>query len=337
MSIFAGARRSAVGAKAGGCTPARLPSARSSTPGRRPPMSAPKIGHWESDSLLFGRVQAVNVLVDRLSRFTVLTRLAGKTARDTRHVLVERLDRLPRRSLTADNGAECADHGSISQELAIPFFFCHPYHSWEKGTVENANGLIRPASISGAVQMRLARLPAEATDTLRVAAIVGRVFQVGLLASLLDFSEEVAEDLLRPALQAGLLRSLTAGEFTFSHDKIREVLYNEVSSSRRQRLHEHIGDALEAPGLPLRTQRLSDLAFHFARSTDRDRGARYSLETGLSAMETYAGEEARLHFRAALSLLPPDDAGRGGVLVGLGEACLLAGDEVDAICWFREP
>jgi len=90
-----------------------------------------EIGHWESDSLLFGREQAVNVLVDRLSRFTVLTRLAGKTARDTRQVLVERLDRLPHRSLTADNGGENADHGPISQQLAIPFFFCHPYHSWE--------------------------------------------------------------------------------------------------------------------------------------------------------------------------------------------------------------
>lgn len=102
-----------------------------------------EIGHWESDSLLFGREEAVNVLVDRLSRFTVLTRLAGKTARDTRQVLVERLDPLPRHSLTADNGGENADHGRISQQLAIPFFFCHPYHSWEKGTVENTNGLIR--------------------------------------------------------------------------------------------------------------------------------------------------------------------------------------------------
>jgi IS30 family transposase len=102
-----------------------------------------EIGHWESDSLLFGREQAVNVLVDRLSRFTVLTRLAGKTARDTYQVLVARLDPLPHRSLTADNGAENADHGRISQKLAIPFFFCHPYHSWEKGTVENTNGLIR--------------------------------------------------------------------------------------------------------------------------------------------------------------------------------------------------
>lgn len=100
-------------------------------------------GHWETDSLLFPEEQALNVLVDRLSRFTVLTRLDGKTARDTSQVLIERLSALPRRSLTADNGSENADHTSVSQKLDIPFFFCHPYHSWEKGTVENTNGLIR--------------------------------------------------------------------------------------------------------------------------------------------------------------------------------------------------
>jgi len=100
-------------------------------------------GHWETDSLLFPAEQALNVLVDRLSRFAVLTRLEGKTARDTCRVLVQRLSALPRRSLTADNGSENADHASISDQLHIPFFFCHPYHSWEKGTVENTNGLVR--------------------------------------------------------------------------------------------------------------------------------------------------------------------------------------------------
>jgi len=100
-------------------------------------------GHWETDSLLFPEEQALNVLVDRRSRFTVLTRLEGKTARDTCQVLVERLSALPHRSLTADNGSENADHTRVSEELQIPFFFCHPYHSWEKGTVENTNGLIR--------------------------------------------------------------------------------------------------------------------------------------------------------------------------------------------------
>jgi len=102
-----------------------------------------EIGHWESDSLLFGHDQALNVLVERLSRFTVVTRLRNKTAHDTRHALVARLAQLPHSSITADNGSENADHVMVSHTLAIPFYFCHPYHSWEKGTVENTNGLIR--------------------------------------------------------------------------------------------------------------------------------------------------------------------------------------------------
>lgn len=102
-----------------------------------------EVGHWESDSLLFRHDQALNVLVDRLSRFTVVTRLRSKTAQDTCHAVVARLTQLPHASLTADNGSENADHATVSQSLAIPVYFCHPYHSWEKGTVENTNGLIR--------------------------------------------------------------------------------------------------------------------------------------------------------------------------------------------------
>jgi len=111
----------------------------------RPPAATQRteVGHWESDSLLFGHDQALNVLVDRLSRFTLVTRLRSKTARETCQALVDRLAQLPHSSVTADNGSENADHMLVSQTLAIPFFFCHPYHSWEKGTVENTNGLIR--------------------------------------------------------------------------------------------------------------------------------------------------------------------------------------------------
>ena len=50
---------------------------------------------------------------------------------------------MPRLSVTADNGTENADHGAVSRVLSIPSYFCHPYHSWEKGTVENTNGLLR--------------------------------------------------------------------------------------------------------------------------------------------------------------------------------------------------
>ncbi len=65
-----------------------------------------EIGHWESDSLLFHQGQVANVLVERRSRFTLLTRLPGKTAADTRQILVRRLSSLPCHSITADNGNE---------------------------------------------------------------------------------------------------------------------------------------------------------------------------------------------------------------------------------------
>ena len=46
-------------------------------------------------------------------------------------------------SITYDNGCEFAKHEKINKELNIKSYFCKPYHSWEKGTVENINGLIR--------------------------------------------------------------------------------------------------------------------------------------------------------------------------------------------------
>lgn len=102
-----------------------------------------EVGHWETDSVLFGHRQALNTSADRLSRFTVLTKLPSRDAASTAFALTERLPRLTVKSITADNGPENALHEKVSLELKAPFFFCHPYHSWEKGTVENRNGVVR--------------------------------------------------------------------------------------------------------------------------------------------------------------------------------------------------
>jgi IS30 family transposase len=102
-----------------------------------------EIGHWESDSLCFTEEQVLNVLVERSSRYALVTRLRNKTAQQTCATLITRLAGLPHLSVTGDNGGENADHRTVSYQLSIPFFFCHPYHSWEKGTVENTNGLLR--------------------------------------------------------------------------------------------------------------------------------------------------------------------------------------------------
>lgn len=184
-----------------------------------------------------------------------------------------------------------------------------------------------PPSIVGAVRQRLARLPPPVVDLLRIAAIIGRTFTARLLAEVAGREVEKVEDLLLAADRAGLIRGDGTGAFTFSHDKIRQCLYVEVSSARRQRLHEQIGLALEAWSHQEGTQHLADLAFHFARSGDRARGATYSRRAADGALRAYAPQEAVTHYRTALNLIEPDDWQRGDLLLGLGEAALLAADE----------
>jgi len=89
---------------------------------------------------------ALNSLVERKSRLLKLTKLNRKTAVNTRETIVRRLKDLPykaRKTLTMDNGTENAEHQKITAAIGIECYFAHPYSSWERGTNENINGLIR--------------------------------------------------------------------------------------------------------------------------------------------------------------------------------------------------
>lgn len=106
------------------------------------------IGHWETDNVI-GKTRdrtALSVTVERAIRITIVTRLANRSAAAKTAALVNRLGRMPqqlRLTITADNGSENSYHRQITNRLKMPVFFCHAYHSWEKGTVENTNGRIR--------------------------------------------------------------------------------------------------------------------------------------------------------------------------------------------------
>lgn len=106
------------------------------------------LGHWETDNLEGKRSDktALSVTVERLTRLVLLGKLGNRLASSKTDGLIERLAQFPpqaRLTLTADNGSENSYHQKITQALSLPVFFCHAYHSWEKGTVENTNGRIR--------------------------------------------------------------------------------------------------------------------------------------------------------------------------------------------------
>jgi IS30 family transposase len=128
--------------------------AKNHIPGRVPIDKRPKainrrrqFGHWETDTMVSRQSKAaVRALVERQSRFSKLGKLKRKTAFQMSHSLNRTLCRFPkeaRLSLTYDNGTENTNHLQTNQVLGTKSFFCAPFHSWEKGTVENTIGLVR--------------------------------------------------------------------------------------------------------------------------------------------------------------------------------------------------
>ena len=105
-----------------------------------------RIGDWEIDTVIGKNHQgALVTIVDRVSKFTLIKKVASKHAdvvtEATIALLKPYLDKTW--TITADNGKEFAGHEKIAKQLQTAVYFAHPYHSWERGLNENTNGLIR--------------------------------------------------------------------------------------------------------------------------------------------------------------------------------------------------
>jgi IS30 family transposase len=104
-------------------------------------------GHWETDTVVSRQSKdALQMTVERKTRYTKITKLKDKSAREMSNALIRRLARLPKRlrqTLTYDNGTENTEHERTNKTLGTKSYFCEPYHSWEKGTVENTIGVAR--------------------------------------------------------------------------------------------------------------------------------------------------------------------------------------------------
>lgn len=232
-------------------------------------------------------------------------------------------------------------HLLYTQSEGNPFFAEELLLGWiESGLFSNTGDRRRlierlesrlPAGVLDAIEERLTRLDPETLEQLRVAAIIGRTFDAPLLAEVQHQDVTTVEDHLQTAIHARLVQPYRAGIFMFSHEKIRECLYAGVTAARRRQLHAAIGQIVETRSDLEEAPRLAALAFHFARSGDRARGATYSLSAAQLALSTYAAEDAMMHCSIVLELLDPHDRRRGDVLLLLGEAALQAGREREAV------
>ena len=106
-----------------------------------------EFGHWEGDLVQF-RTQrgALLNVTERITRFCLLSSLKTKRAVPTGKAVADALKHLPqtaRRSITFDRGSEFADHQTIKDKIGSDIWFCDPHSPWQRGSVENMNGIIR--------------------------------------------------------------------------------------------------------------------------------------------------------------------------------------------------
>jgi IS30 family transposase len=105
-----------------------------------------RVGHWEADTVAgAGGKDCVVTLVERKTGMVLVGKLADRTAEGLSRRVVSLMSSSGARfeTVTADNGTEFHDYKRIEGRTGVTFYFARPYHSWERGSNENANGLIR--------------------------------------------------------------------------------------------------------------------------------------------------------------------------------------------------
>ena len=106
-----------------------------------------KVGHWEDDCIVSRASQdRLKTINERVSGVVFIAKITNGTMQATNHAVEERLHVIPalfRQTLTRDRGSENLGYEELEQNLGIQIFFAHAYHSWERGSNENTNGLIR--------------------------------------------------------------------------------------------------------------------------------------------------------------------------------------------------
>ena len=202
---------------------------------------------------------------------------------------------------------------------------------------ERAGGpLLRiPEEVRALIRRRVAALPREAVATLRLAAVIGREFDLHLLQRASRLSPARFTAVLAEAAAVGLIAEVAATprRYSFTHDLVRETLYADLPLRRRVELHHTVGRLLESAHGEDVDPYLSEIAHHLFLASplgDAGKAVEYLVRAGDRASGVLGYEDAAIHFQHALELLAaagPGSAGRRGeLLLRLGDAQWRSGE-----------
>ncbi len=183
-----------------------------------------------------------------------------------------------------------------------------------------------PSSVRDVVGRRVERLGDETLRALSLAAVIGREFDISLLATLADIDQDSLFDLMDNAVAAAVLvESADGSRYRFAHALIQHTLYDDLTTPRRQRAHQRIAELLEATTVAADAGTLAELAHHWVAATrpaDLDKALGYVRRAGDAARDALAPDDAIRWYQQALDLLArqsePDQRQRAELLAVLG-------------------
>jgi hypothetical protein len=193
-----------------------------------------------------------------------------------------------------------------------------------------------PAGVRAVIGRRLERLEPGTQATLSLAAVLGPEFETDLLGDLVEEQPSSHGAAIDEAVAEGLLVEVTGtpGRYRFSHDLVRETLYDELPPGRRRALHRRVAERLEALHRTALDDHLAELAHHFyegERDAESDRRTvAYARRAGDQASRSLAFEEAARLYEIALAALErssePAPRERLEILLALGDTENRGGD-----------
>ncbi len=200
---------------------------------------------------------------------------------------------------------------------------------------DSLQAIALPDSVREVIGGRVARLGKEAERVLSLAAVIGRDFDLEVLARATTASEDELLDILDAAAAVALVGELsdTPGRFAFTHALIQHTLYQDLGPTRRTRAHRRVAEALEdlcghRPGA-----RVGELARHWVAAIqpiDLTKAIYYSRQAGDAALAALAPADALRYYDQAFDLYSqsadPDPVLELDLLIGIGTAKRQTGD-----------
>jgi class 3 adenylate cyclase len=247
---------------------------------------------------------------------------------------------------TLDEAGHALARAVYEETEGNPFFVREVLrHLVESGAVERAaegwrtplpvEELGIPEGVREVVGRRLARLSEDTNLALRIAAVVGPVFELGVVQTAGDLTEELLVSAVEEAVAARVVIEVSATRYRFAHALVRATLYESLTGARQVTLHRKVAEAIETIHQSNLDDYVPALAHHWAKAsapvTDPTRAVEYARRAGDRALSQLAHDEAANYYGAGLDLLDaggvdPADPRRIELLIGRGEAQRRAGD-----------